>query len=30
VGIVRWRVGQCEKHGVELRLNSWAQTPTSS
>jgi N-methyl-L-proline demethylase len=25
VGIIDWRVGQCEKHGVELRLNSWAE-----
>jgi len=25
IGIVDWRLAQCEKHGVEFRYNSWAE-----
>ncbi len=28
VGIIDWRVAQCEKHGVEFRFNTWAEVDT--
>ena len=28
IGIIDWRMGQCEKRGVEFRFNSWAETGT--
>ena len=28
IGIVDWRMGQCEKHGVAFRFNSWAEADT--
>lgn len=27
VGIIDWRVGQCEKLGVSIRTNTWAEAP---
>lgn len=28
IGIIDWRVAQCEKHGVEFRFNTWAEVDT--
>ncbi len=28
IGIVDWRMSQCEKHGVVFRFNSWAEADT--
>ncbi len=28
IGIVDWRMNQCEKHGVAFRFNSWAEAGT--
>jgi 2,4-dienoyl-CoA reductase-like NADH-dependent reductase (Old Yellow Enzyme family)/thioredoxin reductase len=28
IGIIDWRMAQCEKHGVEFRFNTWADSDT--
>lgn len=28
IGIIDWRMGQCEKHGVEFKFNTWAEADT--
>lgn len=28
ISIIDWRVGQCEKHGVDFRFNTWADADT--